>query len=91
LKGDRQMFDWIVDRWRFIAELLRQRVYGVYGRILAPLSVLYTLFSVWRDELATPSQQETLRAVTFLPHWPVTWWIAICLAMRPHINFSDLG
>jgi hypothetical protein len=72
------MFDGFAGRSRFIGELLRQKV---YGRIFAALAFAYTLFSAWRDELATPKQQETFRAITLLPHWPVIWWVGICLLM----------
>lgn len=72
------MGGWISTRLAFGADLVRQRV---FSRLLAIPLALYSLFGFWREEIASPERQENLRAVTYLPTWPLSWWLAIWLAL----------
>jgi hypothetical protein len=62
-------------RATYITTLWKHRV---FSSLFVLFSFLYTLFSFWRDELATVEQQEW-RPIKMLPHWPISWWIAITL------------
>jgi hypothetical protein len=59
-----------------IASLWKHRAFSWW---CIPISILYTIFTIWRDEFASPEQQEHWRAIKMLPHWPISWWIAISL------------
>jgi hypothetical protein len=68
--------DWLRDRVDFFRGLAKQKTYSLWGAVFA---FAYGWFSFWRDNWATHEQQEKFRGVNFLPHWPVSWWIAIVL------------
>jgi hypothetical protein len=90
------MVDWLKSRFKHVAALVRQKA---LSRWLALFTFLHTVFSLWREDFASTAQQEKLRAVTFLPDWPLSWWIAIFLGVlviwmfeashRMHRSFHD--
>jgi hypothetical protein len=65
-------------RLEFFATLLRQHVWGL---LIATASLLYSALTFWRDEIATPEQQEQFRAIHYLPNWPISWWLAITFSV----------
>jgi len=52
-----------------------------WGSVVGVALLAYTAFGAWRDDFATPQQQEALRAVNFLPHLSLAWWIVIALVV----------
>jgi hypothetical protein len=70
----RELTEWFAIRLSHFRALWQQQA---FSRWIALGSFVYGCFSWWRDEFATTAQQESLRAIKVLPHWPVSWWVAI--------------
>jgi hypothetical protein len=72
------MLEWFRDRFKHLRLLWEQKA---LSRWAALFSLAYTLFVVWRDEFATPEQQENIRGIKMLPNWPLSVWVCIFFAV----------
>jgi hypothetical protein len=53
-------------RLQFIGSLTRQKVFDL---LITALSLIYSLFTFWREKFASQQQQEELRAISKRPGW----------------------
>jgi hypothetical protein len=96
MASEKGLFRWLGYRLHYGALLWRQKALSFW---VALVSFLYTLFVVWRDEFASPAQQEHFRGINMLPDWSLSIWICIFLGLvciwlfeasfRLHKNLRD--
>lgn len=68
----------LTDRLRHLRHLIQQ---NPFASIMGAIALLFTWFSIWKQEFATQKEQDALRMVNFIPHLSLGWWVAVTVGI----------